>query len=77
MIATHWKHATEIIDNYKTGIIVPFHDGQEQFNIAITNLKNDVNMLSNMKTKSLAKGQHFKHHHASAILSELINSNDL
>ena len=40
VIATNWKHAEELICNEKDGFIVPFSDGQDEFNDRIVFLYN-------------------------------------
>lgn len=73
VIATRWKHHAEIIDS-KTGIVVPFSDGQEEFNDAVKLLIDDRDLLAEMKNCARAKGESFTQHNASNILRELIES---
>lgn len=74
VIATRWKHSAEIIDHNKTGIIVPFDNGEQEFNRAVKALVDDRELLAEMKKNARAKGESFTQHNISNILREIIES---
>lgn len=55
VVVTKWLHATEFVDNEHTGFIVPFINGQEEFNQAILKLFNNPIMLQRMKCNVIEK----------------------
>ena len=49
IIATKWKYAEEFIEDGKTGFIVPFKDGQDEFNKKLKTIYEDRDKLTAMK----------------------------
>lgn len=59
VIATKWKHATEFVDDGKTGLIIPFQDdGSALFN-AVMRLYEDPALLNKMKGCAQEKWHEF------------------
>ena len=52
VIVTKWKHATEFVDNEKTGIIIPFDDDGTALADAVMRIYEDTNLLSQMKKQA-------------------------
>lgn len=72
VIATNWKHAEELICNEKDGFIVPFSDGQDEFNDRIVFLYNNRKILSDMKQCSRNKALLFSEEIAWQTLSKYL-----
>lgn len=49
VIATRWQYADEFIRNRETGLIVPFENGQQEFNDAVELILSDKQSLLRMK----------------------------
>ena len=49
VIASDWTYARELIEDGKTGIIIPFEDNQEIFNSVCEELLNDTEKLNRLK----------------------------
>ena len=54
IIATKWKYAEEFIEDGRTGFIVPFKNGQDEFDRKINLIYDDREKLAQMK-ESAAK----------------------
>lgn len=50
VIVTKWKHATEFVDDGKTGIIIPFEDNGTALEEAVLRLYNNTTLLNQMKS---------------------------
>ncbi len=59
IIATKWKYAEEFIEDGKTGFIVPFNDGQDEFNRKLKSVYDDREKLALMK--ECASGEAIKY----------------
>lgn len=59
VVVTKWLHATEFIDNEHTGFIVPFINGQDEFNQAILKFLHDPMLLQRMKYNAIEKSKQF------------------
>lgn len=57
VIATNWKHASEFIDHYKTGYIIPFDNGFKELTERIIELFYDRNLLHKMKKNAFEKSK--------------------
>lgn len=58
-IVTKWKHATEFVDDGKTGIIIPFDDNGDALYDAIMTLFNNIELLNEMKSSSIEKAYEY------------------
>ena len=59
VVVTKWKHATEFVDDEKTGYIVSFENPQEEFNNRIELLYYDREKLSEMKKHAKIKAEDY------------------
>lgn len=66
VIVTKWKNAEEFVVNNITGIIIPFQDGQNEFNQAVVDLMNNKEKLQYLKDN--AYHYRYKFHSSSAKL---------
>lgn len=70
VVVTKWKHATEFVDDGRTGIIIPFDDdGCALFN-AVISLYENGSLLAQMKTQSQKKWQDFSSGRAWELLQD-------
>ena len=58
-IVTKWKHATEFVDDEKTGLIIPFDDNGDALYDAIMTLFNNIELLNEMKYNSIEKAYEY------------------
>lgn len=72
VIATKWKHALEFIEDGITGIIIPFEDGQKEFDNAVTYLMSNRDKLSMMKINARRRSLDFSPGYALARLNEIL-----
>jgi glycosyltransferase involved in cell wall biosynthesis len=72
VIVTKWKHATEFVEDEKTGLIIPFEDDGSALYEAILRLFNNVELLKNMKLFSLKKGYDFSSDRAWELLQRYL-----
>ena len=56
---TYWKHATEFVEDGKSGFIVPFEDGEELFIKRVTQLEANRDKLMSMKSYAAKKSKEF------------------
>ena len=70
VIATNWVYASELIDNGKTGIIVPFDNCTDDFIKACEHLLHHEDELNQMKKMAYEKGKTYRSDYAKAILNE-------
>lgn len=56
VIVTKWKHATEFVDDGKTGIIIPFNDDGTMLYNAVISLLDDTPYLNKLKEAAHIKG---------------------
>ena len=70
VIASDWTSARELIQDGKTGIIVPFDNNQEEFNLACEELLNDKGKLDFMKDKARARATEYHANNAKQILGK-------
>lgn len=70
VIVTKWKHATEFVDDEKTGLIIPFDDDGTELYKAIILLLNNTNLLNEMKSLSIKKGYEFSSDRAWELLQQ-------
>jgi glycosyltransferase involved in cell wall biosynthesis len=59
VIVTYWKHATEFVEDGKSGFIVPFEDGEELFIKRVTQLEANRDKLMSMKSYAAKKSKEF------------------
>lgn len=72
VIVTKWKHASEFVDDGRTGIIIPFDDdGKALFNAVMTLYENE-SLLAQMKTQSENKWQDFSSNRAWELLKHYL-----
>lgn len=74
VVVTKWKHATEFVDNEKTGLIISFDDDGTELYDAVLRLLNDQELLSNMKSLSEKKGYDFSSDKAWELLQKYLNN---
>lgn len=74
VVVTKWKHATEFVDNEKTGLIISFDDDGIELYDAVLRLLNDQELLSNMKSLSQKKGYDFSSDKAWELLQKYLNN---
>lgn len=68
VVVTKWKHATEFVDDGRTGIIIPFDDdGNALFNAVMT-LYDNESLLAKMKSQSENKWHDFSSNRAWVLL---------
>lgn len=75
VVASDWTYARELIENGKTGIIIPFEDNQEKFNSACESLLNEPEKLNKMKEFARERTVEYHADNAKRILSEYFNCN--
>lgn len=59
VIVSEWKHATEFVEDGKSGFIVPFEDGEELFIKRVTQLEANRDKLMSMKSYAAKKSKEF------------------
>ena len=69
VIASNWVYATELIDNRKTGIIIPF-ENNEQFFIEACESLADEDFLNTLKKNAYKKGLEYRADNVKKILKE-------
>lgn len=72
VIATKWKHASEFIEDGVSGIVVPFDNGQTEFNNAVSFLISNPEQLSQMKENARQRSFDFSSEHALNLLKEIL-----
>lgn len=72
VIATNWKHAREFIKDGVTGYIVPFEDGQEEFNNRVFELFNDRRLLADLKNKAKKESERYSEESAWKVISKYL-----
>lgn len=70
VIASDWTYARELIEDGKTGTIVPFDNNQENFNKACEELLNDTTKLNHMKDEARLRAAEYHADNAKRILSK-------
>lgn len=70
VVASEWTYAHELIEDGKTGKIIPFEDNQEAFNLACESLLKEDGILSQMKDKARMKAAEYHADYAKNILSK-------
>mgnify|MGYP002521037870 CR=1 FL=1 len=70
VIASDWTYARELIEDGKTGTIVPFDNNQEIFNNACEELLNDTKKLNRMKDEARLRAAEYHADNAKRILSK-------
>ncbi|MBD5365643.1 MAG: glycosyltransferase family 4 protein [Bacteroides sp.] len=71
-IVTKWRHATEFIDNWNNGIIVPFDNNQEDFITAIIDLYKNRSMLNKLKIGAIKSGKQFTGEYAWEVVKKYV-----
>lgn len=59
VIVTNWAYAEEFVENGKTGLIVPYEDGQKELNDAVLFLLSNENDLHEMKLNAYQRAFQF------------------
>ena len=59
VVVTKWKHAHEFVENGKTGFIVPFEDGVQQFIDCLLLLESQGQLLKQLQQNALEKRAEF------------------
>lgn len=75
VIVTKWKHATEFVEEGKTGIIIPFDDNGTALFEAVLTLFSDKKKLDNMKTASFEKAYEFSSEKAWTLMDKYLHNN--
>ena len=68
VIASDWTYAHELIEDGKTGVIIPFEDNQEAFNSTCEDLLKDTQKLNRMKDNAKARAKEYHADNAKQIL---------
>jgi glycosyltransferase involved in cell wall biosynthesis len=68
VIVTKWKHATEFVEDGKTGIIIPFDDDGSALDEAVMKLYNKTDLLNTMKVNARNKRQEYSSERAWALI---------
>ncbi len=68
VIASDWTYARELIEDGKTGIIIPFEDNQEIFNSVCEELLNDTEKLNRLKDYARLRAVEYHADNAKKIL---------
>jgi glycosyltransferase involved in cell wall biosynthesis len=71
VIVTNWKYAREFVDDGKTGIIVPFENGEKEFINAVLKLYQDYDLLIKMKYNAYEKSKFYSSENAWEILKKI------
>ncbi len=74
VITTHWKHATDFIQDRITGIIVPFENSEDEFLKAVLSLYEDRNLLFEMKHNAFEHSKAYSSDLAWGILTEYLHN---
>lgn len=72
VVATHWKHATDIITHEETGFIVPFEKSEENFIEAVVKIYKDNDLLIKMKHNAYKQSLKYS---SEGVWNILINNN--
>lgn len=72
VIVTAWKHSHEFVEDGKTGIVIPFFNGQNALNDAIVSLLNNESYLASLKKNALIRSNLFSQHVAWRRLREIL-----
>lgn len=72
VVATDWKHAREFISEGKTGFIVPFENGQDDFNQKVLQLYRDRALLTKMKANAKVESERYSENAAWIVLSKYL-----
>ena len=72
VVATEWLHSHEIIENDKSGIIVPFENPTKHFIKALMSLYTDRNRLKQLKAGALEQREKYSEQSAWMTLSKYI-----
>ena len=75
VVASDWMYARELIENGKTGIIIPFEDNQKKFNSVCESLLNEPEKLDRMKEFARERAVEYHADNAKRILSKYFNCN--
>lgn len=59
VVVTKWKHAEEFVEDAKTGYVVPFDGGKQQFIESLLALESDRELLYTLQSNALEKRQEF------------------
>ena len=59
VVVTNWKHAHEFVEDAKTGYIVPFDEGEQQFIECLLSLESNRELLYTLQCNALEKRQEF------------------
>ena len=70
VIASDWMYARELIEDGKTGIIIPFEDNQENFNFTCEELLHDKEKLDSLKDNAQIKAAEYQAENAKRILNK-------
>lgn len=74
VIVTKWKHATEFVDDGKTGYIIPFDDDGTALFDAVMDLFNNTAKLDNFKKRSVVKASEYSSGKAWELIKGYLNS---
>lgn len=72
VIVTNWKHANEFVSDGKSGFIVPFENGQKEFNEKVLYLLKNPNILDLMKAKATECSKIYSANSAKKSLTNLL-----
>ena len=61
VVVTKWKYSKEFVDHGKTGIIIPFENGQDELNCCVKEFINNKDSLLLMKRHALDKSKDYSY----------------
>ena len=73
VIVTKWKNAEEFVINNVTGVIIPFHNGQNELNQTVADLISNEKRLQFLKNNAYCYRDNFHSSTALAKLKSLLN----
>jgi len=73
VVVTKWKYATEFVDHGKTGLIVPFENGEKDFIDSVMRLYFNQDLLSTMRKNVYERSKQYSSDYAWSILEKYIS----
>lgn len=74
VIVSKWKHATEFVEDGKTGFIIPFENGEEELFVSVEKLLFDEKLLEDMKNNAMKKSCVFSDSYAWKKIKPFLNN---
>jgi glycosyltransferase involved in cell wall biosynthesis len=72
VVATRWEYAEEFVDDGRSGILVPFKNGETEFVGAVMSLYHDRDLLQGMKRNAHEKSKAYSAERAWDILTQYL-----